>query len=99
MGGFGSGKWSNILTRMAAVEQCRVLSMKQLRLGGLFGVFFPELALQQKIIGAAFIAFLKMLVVPLVFASIYVAILGLGSLEHLKNIGHETTAIQHFHLF
>jgi len=38
MGGFGSGKWSNILTRRAAVEQCRVLSIKQLRLGGLFGV-------------------------------------------------------------
>ncbi len=37
MGGFGSGKWSNILTRRAAVEQCRVLSIKQLRLGGLFG--------------------------------------------------------------
>jgi len=36
MGGFGSGKWSNILTRKAAVEQCRVLSIKQLRLGGLF---------------------------------------------------------------
>jgi hypothetical protein len=38
MGGFGSGDWSNILTRRAAVEQCRVLSMKQLRLGGLFGL-------------------------------------------------------------
>lgn len=62
-------------------------------LGGLFGVFFPELALQQKIIGAAFIAFLKMLVVPLVFASIYVAILGLGSLEHLKNIGLKTIGL------
>ncbi|MCJ7764739.1 MAG: dicarboxylate/amino acid:cation symporter, partial [Thiovulaceae bacterium] len=59
-------------------------------LGALFGIFFPELALQQKIIGSAFIAFLKMLVVPLVFASIYVAILGLGSLAHLKSIGLRT---------
>ena len=59
-------------------------------LGALFGSFFPDLALQQKIIGSAFIAFLKMLVIPLVFASIYVAILGLGSLEHLKNIGLRT---------
>lgn len=59
-------------------------------LGVIFGINFPELALQQKIIGAAFIAFLKMLVVPLVFASIYVAILGLGSLEHLKSIGART---------
>jgi Na+/H+-dicarboxylate symporter len=59
-------------------------------LGAAFGIIFPELALEQKIIGSAFIAFLKMLVVPLVFASIYTAILGLGSLEHLKNIGVRT---------
>ncbi len=62
-------------------------------LGALFGSFFPEIALQQKLIGSAFIAFLKMLVVPLVFASIYIAILGLGSLEHLKNIGLKTIAL------
>ncbi len=62
-------------------------------LGVLFGIYFPELALQQKVIGAAFIAFLKMLVVPLVFASIYTAILGLGSLEHLKTIGGRTIGL------
>jgi Na+/H+-dicarboxylate symporter len=62
-------------------------------LGVLFGSFMPELALKQKIIGASFIAFLKMLVVPLVFASIFVAILGLGSLEHLKSIGLKTIGL------
>jgi len=62
-------------------------------LGVLFGVFFPELALQQKVIGSVFIAFLKMLVVPLVFASIYTAILGLGSLHHLKTIGGRTIGL------
>jgi Na+/H+-dicarboxylate symporter len=62
-------------------------------LGALFGSFAPELALEQKVIGDAFIYFLKMLVVPLVFASIYVAILGLGSLEHLKNIGLKTIGL------
>ncbi len=36
MGGFGSGKWSNILTRKVSVEWCRVLSIKKLRLAGLF---------------------------------------------------------------
>ncbi|MGB5965428.1 MAG: dicarboxylate/amino acid:cation symporter [Sulfurimonadaceae bacterium] len=61
--------------------------------GVLFGIYFPELALQQKIIGSAFIAFLKMLVVPLVFASIYTAILGLGSLHHLKTIGGRTIGL------
>ncbi len=62
-------------------------------LGVLFGIYLPELALQQKVIGSAFIAFLKMLVVPLVFASIYTAILGLGSLEHLKSIGGRTIGL------
>ena len=62
-------------------------------LGVLFGIYMPELALQQKVIGSAFIAFLKMLVVPLVFASIYTAILGLGSLEHLKSIGGRTIGL------
>ena len=62
-------------------------------LGALFGSFFPELALEQKVIGAIFISFLKMLVVPLVFASIFIAILGLGSIEHLKNIGLKTVGL------
>jgi len=62
-------------------------------LGAFFGIVFPELALEQKLIGSAFISFLKMLVVPLVFASIYTAILGLGSLEHLKRIGLKTIGL------
>ena len=61
--------------------------------GLLFGIFFPELALKQQVIGQMFISFLKMLVVPLVFASIYIAILGLGSLDELKNIGLKTVGL------
>ncbi len=62
-------------------------------LGGFFGSLFPELALEQKIIGQVFVSFLKMLVVPLVFASVYIAILGLGSLENLKKIGLKTIGL------
>ncbi len=62
-------------------------------LGVLFGSFFPELALEQKVIGSIFISFLKMLVVPLVFASIFIAILGLGSLDQLKKIGLKTIGL------
>ncbi len=62
-------------------------------LGALFGSFFPEFALAQKVIGTAFVYFLKMIVVPLVFSSIFVAILGLGSLEHLKRIGIKTIGL------
>ena len=59
-------------------------------LGITFGVVLPEIALQQKVIGMAFVSFLKMLVVPLVFASIFAAVSGLGTLEQLKNIGLKT---------
>lgn len=62
-------------------------------LGVSFGAFLPELALQQKVIGTAFVSFLKMLVVPLVFASVFVAILGLGSIEHLKRMGAKTIGL------
>ncbi|MDF1883020.1 dicarboxylate/amino acid:cation symporter [Sulfurimonas sp. SAG-AH-194-C21] len=62
-------------------------------LGVLFGLLLPELALEQKMIGTAFIYFLKMIVVPLVFSSIFVAILGLGSVEHLKRLGIRTIGL------
>jgi len=62
-------------------------------LGVLFGSFLPELALKQQVIGQVFISFLKMLVVPLVFSSIYVAIMGLGSLDDLKTIGLRTIGL------
>ncbi len=61
--------------------------------GILFGIFLPDLALKQQVIGTAFIYFLKMLVIPLVFSSIFVAILGLGSLEELKDIGLKTIGL------
>jgi len=61
--------------------------------GALFGIFLPDMALQQKVIGTAFVYFLKMLVVPLVFSSIYVAILGLGTIEHLKRMGLRTIGL------
>jgi len=62
-------------------------------LGVIFGLLLPELALQQKMIGTAFIYFLKMIVVPLVFASIFTAILGLGSIDHHKRLGIRTIGL------
>ncbi len=62
-------------------------------LGVLFGSFLPELALKQQVIGQMFISFLKMLVVPLVFSSIYIALMGLGGLNDLKTIGLRTIGL------
>ena len=61
--------------------------------GIIFGMFAPEIALKQQVIGQIFISFLKMLVVPLVFASIFVSIVGLGDIKHLKNIGAKTISL------
>ncbi len=62
-------------------------------LGILFGVTLPQIALEQKLIGDMFVALLKMLVVPLVFASIYTALTGLGSVDKLKQIGLKTIGL------
>jgi Na+/H+-dicarboxylate symporter len=59
-------------------------------IGIAFGIFLPELALKQKVIGTIFVKLLKMLVVPLIFASIFTAIAGLGGLEKLKKKGTKT---------
>ena len=58
--------------------------------GIIFGIFIPELALKQKVIGVIFVKLLKMLVVPLIFASIFTAIAGLGGLDKLKKKGTKT---------
>jgi Na+/H+-dicarboxylate symporter len=62
-------------------------------LGIAFGILVPFWALEQKLIGDMFVALLKMLVVPLVFASIYTALTGLGSVEKLKSIGLKTIGL------
>ncbi|MCK5855739.1 MAG: cation:dicarboxylase symporter family transporter, partial [Sulfurovaceae bacterium] len=62
-------------------------------LGIAFGILAPTIALEQKLIGDMFVALLKMLVVPLVFASIYTALTGLGSVEKLKSIGLKTIGL------
>lgn len=62
-------------------------------LGVAFGILLPSIALEQKLIGDVFVALLKMLVVPLVFASIYTALTGLGSVDKLKNMGLKTIGL------
>jgi proton glutamate symport protein len=78
---------------VAAATSTNGLILIGIVLGGLFGALLPELALGQRIIGQMFVALLKMLVVPLVFASIFVAIAGLGTLHHLKNMGLRTIGL------
>ncbi|SFP94148.1 dicarboxylate/amino acid:cation symporter [Hydrogenimonas thermophila] len=63
------------------------LTIVAIFLGIVAGVYLPELMLSLKWIGDLFLMLLKMLIVPLVFASVFVAIVSLGSGEALKNLG------------
>jgi proton glutamate symport protein len=63
------------------------LTLVAIVFGVLFGALLPELALQQQIVGSIFLSLLKMLIVPLIFASIFVAIVGIGGVNELKGVG------------
>ncbi len=63
------------------------LTLLAIVVGIAFGVALPELALQQEIIGSLFLALLKMLIIPLIFASIFMAIVGIGGVNELKGVG------------
>jgi len=59
-------------------------------LGVLVGLYIPIVATSLKFIGVVFVNLLKMLVVPLIFASIFTAIAGLGGIDKLKKKGTKT---------
>ncbi len=56
-------------------------------LGILFGLYFKELSLSLKLIGDGFLNLLKMITIPLIFASLFVSITNLSSVSDLKNLG------------
>ena len=82
-----------MIQKLKRFTNTNTLVMLGIIFGVFFGIFMPELAIKQKVLGQIFIALLKMIVVPLVFASIFIAISGLGSLEQLKNIGLRTITL------
>lgn len=55
--------------------------------GVLAGIYLKEWVLHLKIIGDAFLNLLKMITIPLIFASIFVSIASLSSINDLKNLG------------
>ena len=82
-----------MIKRIKKYSTTNTLVILGIILGVVFGSFLPEIALKQQVLGQIFISFLKMLVVPLVFSSIFISILGLGSLDELKNIGLRTIGL------
>ncbi len=73
----------------------KLLSLENLTLFALilaifFGLKFPDLSQSIKVIGDLFIRLLKMIIVPLVFASVFTAILNLEHIGKLKDLGIKT---------
>jgi Na+/H+-dicarboxylate symporter len=63
------------------------LTLLGIVLGIAFGHFFANIALELEFLGKLYLSLLKMLIIPLVVASIYIAITGLSSTDELKDIG------------
>ena len=55
--------------------------------GVAYGYFLHDFALATKVVGDIYLQLLKMLIIPLVFASIYIAITSLSGKDELKSIG------------
>ncbi|GAB6066088.1 dicarboxylate/amino acid:cation symporter [Aquifex pyrophilus] len=73
----------------------KLLSLENLTLLALilavpFGLKFPEIAQSIKVLGDLFIRLLKMIIVPLIFASVFTAILNLEHISKFKDLGIKT---------
>ncbi len=56
----------------------------------LFGIFLPDMAAYVKWMGDIFLRLLKMIVVPLVFATIVSGVAGMGNGDNLGRLGLKT---------
>jgi len=72
------------LSRIFSLENLTLLS---LILAVFFGIYFPAIAQNIKIFGDVFLNLLKMIIVPLVFTSVFTAILNLESISKFKDLG------------
>ncbi len=72
------------MKRFLSIENLTVLGII---LGILFGVYFKETALLIKPLGDAFLSGLKMITIPLIFASVFVSIASLSSIKEIKDMG------------
>ena len=70
--------------KLFSIENLTVLAII---LGVLAGVYFKDIFIHLKIVGDAFLSLLKMITIPLIFASIFVSIASLSSIAEIKNIG------------
>ena len=73
-----------MLKRFLTVENLTFLAII---FGVLAGIYLKDLVIHLKIVGDAFLSLLKMITIPLIFASIFISIASLTSIQDLKNLG------------
>ncbi len=66
------------------------LTLLAILIGIVIGLYIPSFALSLKIVGEIFLRLLKMIIAPLIFASVYVSVSGLGTLAKIRKIGIKT---------
>ncbi|WP_457625445.1 dicarboxylate/amino acid:cation symporter [Persephonella sp.] len=75
--------------RFITVENLTVVGIV---LGIFAGVFLPEVMLKLKFLGDIFLNLLKMIVIPLIFVSIFMSIASLASVKDLRDMGIKAVA-------
>jgi len=83
---------SIIYRRMRKLLSIENLTLVGVLLGVIAGIYLPEAVKDLKIVGDLFLALLKMIIVPLVFTSVFIAMLGLEDISRFKDIGLRTMA-------
>jgi len=75
------------MKKLLTIENLTILAII---LGILSGIYLKDLMLHLKYVGDAFLSLLKMITIPLIFASIFVSIASLSSISDLKDMGLKT---------
>ncbi len=77
------------MRRLLSIENLTLLAIL---VGVLSGIYAPGLMLKLRILGDIFISLLKMIIVPLVFTSVFIAMLDLGDVAKFRDLGLKTIA-------
>ncbi|WP_456433277.1 dicarboxylate/amino acid:cation symporter [Thermosulfuriphilus sp.] len=76
---------------MKALRSVENQTLLAIFLGLILGHWLPEVATSIKLVGDLFLRLLKMIIAPLIFASVFISLSGLGSIRKIKEIGGKTT--------
>ncbi len=75
------------MKRLLSIENLTILAIVA---GAIVGIYLPQAGLSIKILGDIFLSLLKMIIVPLVFTSVFIAMLGLGNMGKFRDVGIKT---------